>query len=280
MCRLFGLTGAQPVTATFWLLQAPDSLVDQSHGNPDGTGIGYYDEHRQPHVDKQPLAAFEDEDFAREARTLRSRTFVGHIRFASNGGLTMANTHPFEQADRLFAHNGVIGDTAALDQRLGTARELVHGETDSERWFALITDEIEHHDGDVGAGIAAALEWVADALPVLSLNFVLLDADDLWALRYPDTHELHVLEREAGSPLEHTSSHTTRIRSEHAAEQPVVVVASEQMDEDPGWRPIASGELLHVKGGTEVTSTVLREAPPAHPLRLQDLEERARRSQS
>lgn len=280
MCRLFGLAAAEPVTATFWLLEAPDSLVRQSHGNPDGTGIGYYDDAGRPHVDKQPLAAFEDNDFAREARTLRSRTFVGHIRFASNGGLTMANTHPFEQAGRLFAHNGVIGDTGALDGHLGAARRLVGGDTDSERWFALITAEIERRDGDVGAAIASALDWVADSLPVLSLNFVLIDGGDLWALRYPDTHELHVLEREPGSTLEHTSSDTTRIRSERAAEQPVVVVASEQLDGDPGWRPLASGELVHVQGGAHVTSQVIREAPPAHPLRLQDLEERARRSQS
>ena len=48
-------------------------------------------------VDKQPLAAYEDQAFAREARELESRTFVAHVRYAPNGDLTMANTHPFEQ---------------------------------------------------------------------------------------------------------------------------------------------------------------------------------------
>ena len=34
MCRLFGLTsGTVPVQATFWLLDAPDSLEAQSHRN-------------------------------------------------------------------------------------------------------------------------------------------------------------------------------------------------------------------------------------------------------
>jgi len=37
MCRLFGLHGgAAPVPATFWLLDAADSLSAQSHRNPDG----------------------------------------------------------------------------------------------------------------------------------------------------------------------------------------------------------------------------------------------------
>jgi len=59
--------------------------------------------------------------------------------------------------------------------------------TDSERFFALITKEIEAHDGDVGEGIAAAARWVAEELPVYSLNCVLATPTDLWALRYPES---------------------------------------------------------------------------------------------
>jgi glutamine amidotransferase len=279
MCRLFGLAAPTPVGATFWLLDAPDSLRVQSRREPDGTGIGYYDAHGRPHVDKQPQAAYQDRAFAREARTLRSPTFVGHVRFASNGGLTRQNTHPFEQAGRLFAHNGVIGNLPALDAELGADGALVAGDTDSERWFALITREIASHGGDVAAGISSALSWVAATLPVLSLNFVLITGAELWALRYPETHELHVLERAPGEDLEQVSSQGTRIQSGEAAEEPVVVVASERMDGDPRWRALDSGELLHVDGTLRVRSEVVIDAPPAHPLRLEDLEARARRSQ-
>ena len=120
MCRLFGMSGGpQAVRATFWLLQAPDSLSQQSRREPDGAGIGCFDADGRPVVDKQPLAAYEDRDFAREARELESRTFVAHVRYASNGDLTVANTHPFEQDGRLFAHNGVIGDLHRLDDGAG-----------------------------------------------------------------------------------------------------------------------------------------------------------------
>ncbi|HEY5317374.1 MAG TPA: class II glutamine amidotransferase [Solirubrobacteraceae bacterium] len=264
MCRLFGMSaGEAAVEATFWLLDAPDSLLVQSHHNADGTGIGYFDEHGEPHVEKQPIAAFEDRKFASEARTIRSRTCVAHVRHATTGALTLANTHPFCQRDRLFAHNGAIQDLPKLEQRLGDARALVGGESDSERYFALITSEIDNHGGDVEAGIRAAVTWVAQSLPIVSINFVLITATDLWALRYPETDTLYVLERPASAPLEQRSSYGTRVRSEHARDHALVVVASERLDEDPGWREVRSGELLHV-GPALKLETELLPLPP-HP---------------
>jgi glutamine amidotransferase len=253
--------GEEPVRATFWLLDAPDSLAVQSHRNVDGTGIGFFDSGGAPHVDKQPIAAFEDRSFAQEAREIRSRTFVSHIRHATAGGLTAANTHPFCLHNRLFAHNGVINDVPKLEQELGSYRELVKGDTDSERYFALITREIDNHDGDVGAGIRTAVHWVAENLQVLSINFVLISAGDLWALRYPTTHSLFVLERSEGgnraegpTALHQTSGHGTRIHSEEARDRPTVIVASERMDDDDGWRELASGELIHVDSSLNVTT--------------------------
>lgn len=279
--------GAERAQATFWLLEAPDSLLAQSRRDPDGTGIGYFDDDDTPRVDKQPIAAFEDRRFASDARHVRSRTFVAHVRHASTGALTMVNTHPFCQRDRLFAHNGVIADLAMLEQRLGEARRLIAGETDSERFFALITQEIDRHGGRVDAGIRAAARWVAEELPVLSINFVLVTATDLWALRYPETHTLYVLERAPGGresaadmPLEHTSSSGTRVRSEHGREHPLVVVASEQMDDDPDWRELRSGELVHVGPSLQLESELLFDGPPARPLELDDLDPAVRASQT
>jgi predicted glutamine amidotransferase len=285
MCRLFGLSGGRErVRATFWLLEAPDSLAEQSRREPDGTGLGWFDEHGGPVVSKRPLAAYEDQEFARQARELSSRTFIAHVRYASNGGLSQQNTHPFEQAGRLFAHNGVIGDVPALEHELGDAMKLVGGETDSERFFALITREIEQA-GDVTEGIVRAASWVAEHLPIFAINIVLVTASELWALRYPDTHDLLVLERDAGGltgarHLEHASARgSVRVRSGDLAHLPAVVVASERMDEDAAWREIGPGELLHVDGDMKVTLTKALERPPAHQLTLADLDQRAATSQ-
>jgi predicted glutamine amidotransferase len=286
MCRLFGMSGGrEPVRATFWLLEAPDSLAQQSRREPDGTGVGVFDADGRPQVYKQPIAAYEDRAFGQEARELSSRTFVAHVRYASTGAISPENTHPFEQRGRLFAHNGVIGDPERIEPELGDAASLVKGETDSERYFALISKEIER-DGDIGGAIVRASRWIAENLPVFALNIVLITPSDLWALRYPDVHELFVLERAAGGPtgarhLEHASARgSMRVRSGDLAHRPAVVIASERMDEDAGWRLLEPGELLHVDPDLHVTSRVALDHPPAHQLTLADLGGKAAASQA
>jgi predicted glutamine amidotransferase len=286
MCRLFGMSGrGRRVRATFWLLDAPDSLARQSRREPDGTGIGWFDDDDRPQMSKQPLAAYADQAFAREARELESTTFIAHIRYATTGEVDVRNTHPFEQRGRLFAHNGVIHDLERLEHELGDARALVRGDTDSERLFALVTRDTDRHGGDVGAGIAAAARWVAEHLPVYAINIVLVAGEDLWALRYPDTHELWVLERAAGGPRGRrhldaaSAAGTVRVRSEHLSRHPSVIVASEPMDEDAGWRALEPGELIHARPAG-VASSIVLDGPPARQLTLDDLEPRAAAAQA
>ena len=87
---------------------------------------------------------------------------------------------------------------------------------------------------------------MAANLPVYAINFVLDRAGGLWALRYPHTHPLYLLEREPGEPLAHASSLGTPCTPRRAPSAPLVVLASERMDIDPGWRLLAPGGLLHV----------------------------------
>jgi glutamine amidotransferase len=269
------------VTATFWLLDAPDSLREQSHREPDGAGIGIFDPTGQPVIDKQPIAAWEDSEFAAEARVARSRTFVAHVRYASTGAHTVANTHPFAQDGRLFAHNGTFGDLDRLDARLAglDAANLVAGQTDSERMFALITAEARRNGGDVAAAVTAAVGWISDQLPVFALNLIIATADDLWALRFPATHELYVLERPATA--EHLDVRSPRIhtRSHELAGSASVVIASEPMDGETDWRLMDPGELIHVGKDLAVTSSRPLPAQPARPLTLADLSPKAAASQ-
>ncbi|MDM8084860.1 class II glutamine amidotransferase [Cellulomonas cellasea] len=286
MCRLFGMhTGKEPAHATFWLLSAPESLSQQSRKEPDGTGVGVFGADGRAIVDKQPLAAYEDRQFATEARDLESRTFVAHVRYASTGENALVNTHPFEQDQRLLAHNGVLEGLDVLDARLGElgATSLVRGQTDSERLFALITAEARRNGGDVGAAIVAALTWIAQSIPVYAANIVLTTATELWALRYPETHPLYVLERGAGgtegSARLEARTHRISVHSEATSERPSVIVATQPMDSDPGWRLMGAGELLHVGEDLAVHSSAPLPPQPAHPLTLKDLSPHAAKSQ-
>jgi predicted glutamine amidotransferase len=322
VCRLLGLNaGREPVSASFWLVDAPDSLEVQSHRNVDGSGIGFFDPAGALVLDKQPEPAFTDQEFLREARRARSATFVAHVRYATAGSRTLANTHPFTMRGRIMAHNGGFGELDRLEEQLGPYRELVEGDTDSERYFALITQQIDAHDGDVAAGIAAAARWIAERLPVSSLNAIVAVAGELWALRYPGQHALHVIERPAGAssppslaavlargstvppggnprtpdgpeppgaPMApgrqagrphraatppgsgdpgtglHARSTTSSVHAPELHVLPSVLVASEELDGEHGWRMLASGELVHVRRDLTVESAVVLPEAPAH----------------
>lgn len=280
MCRLFGLhAGRDPVRATFWLLDAPDNLAAQSRRNPDGTGLGVFDADGHPDLRKQPMAAWEDRAFHCEAHQMTGTTFLAHVRYATTGSLEVANTHPFLQDNRMFAHNGVVQGLPDLDRRLGElgVSDLVAGQTDSERVFALVTAETRRAGGDVDVGLRRAVGWVAQNLPVYAINILMSTATDLWALRYPDSHQLYVLDRTArqgaqgaqgaqGSSPE-LSTARIRARSEQLSEVPSVVFASEPMDGESGWRLMESGELIHVDADLAITSRIAFPDPPAHPLR-------------
>ena len=94
-----------------------------------------------------------------------------------------------------------------------------------------------------------------------------------------------VLERSTGGPsgrrhLDAASpAGTVRVRSGALGHRRAVIVATERMDEDTGWRMLDPGELIAVDAELQVSSRTAVERPPAHLLRLEDLEPRAARSQ-
>ena len=282
MCRLFGLHADRRVmTATFWLLEAPDNLVEQSKRNPDGTGLGVFEADGKPVLYKEPVAAWQDSEFATEAHELTGTTFIAHVRYSSSASLEMRNTHPFLQDNRIFAHNGVVTGLDVVDTRLRElgVDQLVQGETDSERVFALITACIRKHDGDVGAGIADAVGWLAETVPIFALNVLLSTATDMWALRYPDTHELYMLDRRDNSDRHlRMESHRITAHSEHLTDDASVVFASEPMDDDD-WQLLAPGELVHVDAELRPTRQIAFPDPPKHQLRHEDLTSQAAASQ-
>ncbi len=288
MCRLFGLhAGTEVVSATFWLLDAPDSLAEQSRRNPDGTGLGLFDEHGLPQLHKEPIAAWQDAAFATEAHSLTGTTFIAHVRYATTGSLDVHNTHPFLQDGRIFAHNGVVEGLDIIDARLreiGTA-ELVLGQTDSERVFALITGSIRAAQGDVTAGLVDAVRWLAANVPIYAANILLCTATDMWALRYPESNELYVLDRsdghQAAGPNPEFNLRTKRIHATSAqlSTRPSVVFATERMDDDPRWCLIAPGELVHVDSALRVTRSLVLPDLPRHLIRHQDLSAHAQQAQ-
>ncbi|RAY10926.1 class II glutamine amidotransferase [Actinomadura craniellae] len=278
MCRLFAMTTGGPrVRASFWLLDAPQSLHQQSHRQPDGTGLGWFSLGDEPVRDRAPVAAYQNADFALQARNVVSHTFVSHLRYASSGAVHVHNAHPFDMHDRLFAHNGVVKGLDVLDSWLTPVdRALLEGQTDSERVFALVTAEIKRQ-GDTTAGLVEAVRRIAAELPLYSLNLVLAEPRRIWALRYPDPNELWVLPpaEPAGPPgarLLHADHEPGTVELGGPGDgppAPAYVVASEPMNDDPRWRLLDSGELLVIDG--LIATSLFPFDEPAHRLTEEDL---------
>jgi predicted glutamine amidotransferase len=240
-----------------------------------------FDGHGDPQIHKQPIAAWQDREFATEAHDLTGTTFVAHVRYATTGAHEVVNTHPFLQDNRIFAHNGVVEGLDALDRRLaelGTA-ELVLGQTDSERVFALITASVLARGGDVRSGLVDAVGWLAVNVPIYAVNVLLSTATDMWALRYPEPNELYVLDRRPSDHRFHLRTNRIRADSDNLRSQPSVVFASKRMDDDPRWRLLEPGELVHVDSALQITSDVVLPDPPRHQLGLADLNATAHAAQ-
>ena len=74
---------------------------------------------------------------------------------------------------------------------------------------------------------------------------------------------------------------TKRIRahSAHLADQSSVVVASEPMDDDPRWRILEPGELVHVDADLRITRRIAFPERPRHLLNRSDLSPTAQAAQ-
>lgn len=283
MCRLFGLhTGAQPQTCSFWLLNAPDSLSRQSRQQPDGAGIGTFAPNGEPHLVRSSLAAYLDPEFARAAQSLTGTSFVAHVRFATEGVLSVANTHPFEQEGRMFAHNGVIRSLDVLDRELERrdVADVVLGTTDSERYFALLTSYLRETPEDVSRALRHCLAWLAENLAVYCLNCVLATSHEVWAVRYPDTNPLWYLTGQSGTgshPAEsdvgsvRLTSSFWRVQGLDPTINTVTVVASERMTEESQWKMITPGWVLHAGPGDAFEMIDLELPAPARQISHDDL---------
>jgi len=184
-----------------------------------------------------------------------SGVVISHIRKGTQGRLAMKNCQPFarELGGRMhvFAHNGDL-DMAALRARMPLRRFHPVGDTDSEHAFCALLDRLRapsplHERFAVVVRFAAVLRALGPA------NFLYSDGDALFIHGHTRRHR-------PGAPAEPPGLHMLRRRC--APGQQVVLAASVPLTPEPGWQPLAEGELVVVQQGTVVARSCL--SAPAH----------------
>jgi glutamine amidotransferase len=144
MCELFCLSALRPTRTTFSLRHFAERGTPKTR-NADGWGIAFH-EGRDIRLYKEPEPAGDSALLGFIERHLRpTRLLISHIRHATRGGHSLANTHPFtrELGGRMhiFAHNGGFD---GIDALLARSPQRFHpvGDTDSERGFCLLLERI------------------------------------------------------------------------------------------------------------------------------------------
>ena len=273
MCELFSLAGRPPTVATFSL----QTFAQHGGGNGrsvDGWGLAAYAE-RDFRLYKEPEPAA-NSDWLRfiESRRLPSRLLLSHIRRATRGSISLANTQPFVRelggAVHVFAHNGDLG--GLLQQGSSEQpRFMAVGDTDSERAFCLLLERLAPlwrgpEAPSINARRAIVESFAAEMRGWGPASFLYADGDAVYAhgdrRRQGDGNisppGLWLLHRRCS--VDHDALRTAGVAIEpRGTEQEVTLIASVPLTAEL-WRPMWEGEVLVVRQGRPL-------APGARPER-------------
>jgi glutamine amidotransferase len=147
MCRLFGFRSVIQSQVHRSLVSADNALMQQSERHPDGWGVAYYLA-GAPHVIKSVSTAVDDHLFQHVSGIVTSETVLAHLRKATQGDLSIINTHPYQHGHWVFAHNGNVKDFGEAREALvrkipAVLRRFILGNTDSEVLFYLLLGKMQ-----------------------------------------------------------------------------------------------------------------------------------------
>ncbi|WP_308085255.1 class II glutamine amidotransferase [Neisseria polysaccharea] len=262
MCQLLGMNCNTPTDIMFSFegFRRRGGITDH---HADGFGIGFFEGKgvRLFHDDK-PSANSPVADLVR-AYQIKSENVVAHIRKASQGQTSLANTHPFMRemwgGYWLFAHNGHLVDF------FPEQGEFFHpvGTTDSERAFCHILNRLRTR-----FAVRPDDETLFDAIAGLTheirkfglFNFMLSDGIALFA--HASTL-LHYIVRQApfGKARLLDDDVMVDFAEVTTPSDRVAVIATLPLTRDESWSQLAVDELVMFREGK-----IILNDQPRHPV--------------
>lgn len=269
MCRLYSLRANEPTKVECTLVHSQNALMVQSRSDQSGRshgsgwGVATYED-TLPHVERRAWAAYHGEHFARAAARVYSDCVLAHVRRATVGDVSTANTHPFVHGRWALAHNGTIPGFERVRERMlrDTAeahREAIAGTTDSEHVFRLFMTMLDREPAAPPARVLAEvfgriLGWCATLAPgeKIGLNLIVTDGEQMLGTRLG--RPLSFVEREGlrdcevcGFPHVH---HDPRVDYRAA------VIATEPLTNE-AWREVPEAHMFVVDDDFRVRTTPL-----------------------
>ena len=267
MCRLYGFRGSAPTKVDCSLVRAQNALLAQSRkdrrgvSNADGWGIGFY-ENGRPAVEKCDTAAFRDLRFSEIAERVSARTVLAHVRKATVGRTSSANTHPFSYGVWTLAHNGTLTafDKVAPSLESEIGPELLGargGTTDTELIFVWLLGRMAQKGiaadapcrdrerllavfGEAVRSLAAMSDRTGVEKPA-KLNLLLTDGRNLVASRWGNT--LYRVTREGVRDCEICGR--PHVEPRWTDGYRAAAVASEPITGEP-WEVVPEGSIVSI----------------------------------
>jgi predicted glutamine amidotransferase len=282
MCRFVAYLGPRIPLASL-LTEPRNSLIRQSsHAaerdeplNGDGFGLAWYDPSVgvAPGIFRSTTPAWANENLHDLARMVSSRCLFAHVRAASYASsVTELNCHPFRYGRYAFMHNGEVGGFSRVRRALVSGLSddsfgVIRGSTDSEHVFALFLDTLPQRDVRLEPEVLAqGLRETVERVSELTLghasgepsylNLAVTDGECVVACRHTDDrdHAGESLYVHAGQRYECVGGVCQMIDPETGGG--AVIVSSERLSDDDGWRPIPRNHLalIDAAGGSRVES--------------------------
>lgn len=270
MCELLALSSSTPARLTF-SLQTLAGRGGASGSSHDGWGVAFY-QGTDVALFREPAAAA-DSALVRFLETEGPATHlaISHIRHATQGGVSLANTQPFvrEVGGRahVFAHNGDLPGIYRSDAlALGSHRPV--GQTDSEHAFCALLERLNEPwtastPPTVELRLSLLAAFAADLRALGPANFIYADGDAVFAhghrrlqrtSKRAEPPGLWIRQRHCApadlAPDDHGGASIAQ------GERSVVWIASVPLTDDE-WRPLAEGEAVAVRGGEVLGSRLL-----------------------
>ena len=268
MCELLAMSTRQAAHLTF-SLEALASHSGISCSNRDGWGAAFYQGHDVA-LFREPIAASES-PLVRllEQQGPATTLAISHIRRATLGVASLANTQPFvrELGGRMhtFAHNGHLPGIAK-SPGLAFDRYRPVGDTDSEHAFCALLERLQAlwRNGTVPLvqqRLDVVTQFAAELRPLGPANFLYSDAEFLFAHGHRRIHPATGRIEPPG--LFWLSQQCSPSESPLLAQgvavlpglQAVTLIASVPLS-SADWQPFAEGEIVVVSAG-EITTRVI-----------------------
>ncbi|WP_326584670.1 class II glutamine amidotransferase [Streptomyces sp. NBC_00481] len=216
---------------------------------------------------RSPDSADGDPLFRTHAETVLSTARLAHLRWATVGfPVALRNTHPFHTDGMSFAHNGKIASDGELDELLaGHGQTELAGDTDSERYFALVRGELRTDPTETPSAVLRAATALRGRYPNASLNAMLLTGTELVivhanALASNPVKDLRAMPGEP--PTDHLSAYFL-MRWRRTADGSLVFVSS-GIDAQ-GWQPLPEESVTTVDLRSLTMRTVTISPLPLEP---------------